>query len=107
MPFLTDDDYSTQIRTEIANVIGATGASRIQAELFAQSEMEGYINARFDAATVFSASGSDRSPVVIMYMIDITLYHCHSKIATRAIPKERQDRYEAAKTWLKMLARRP
>lgn len=104
MPFLTDDDYSVQMRQEIGAIIGATGTTRQMAELFAQSEMESYLRNRFDTAAIFSATGADRSPIVIMYMIDIAVYHLHSKLVSRNMPKERADRFMAAKEWLKMLA---
>lgn len=104
MPFLQDDDYAAQLRNEVAQIIGATGGTRQQAENMVQSVMEGYISTRYDATATFAATGSNRNPALIMYMIDMVVYLLHSKIATRAIPKERHDRNEAAMEWLKMLA---
>jgi hypothetical protein len=37
-------------------------------------------------------------------MIDIALYHIHSRIAPRNIPDLRVKRYDDAKKWLKMCA---
>lgn len=45
-----------------------------------------------------------RDAFVMMYLVDITLYHLHSKDATRLIPKIREDRYQDVKDWLKMVA---
>jgi phage gp36-like protein len=46
-----------------------------------------------------------RNPFVMMYLVDITLYHLHSKDASRLMPKVREDRYTDAQSWLKMVGR--
>jgi len=103
MPFLTDDDYDVQSRQELLAVIATSTVSREKAELMAQAMITEAINKRFDTAAIFSATGDDRSIIVIMYMIDLTLYILHSKTATRAMPKVREDRFTAAKEWLKLV----
>lgn len=50
------------------------------------------------------ASGDNRDQQLVMYLIDIALYHVHSRIAPRNIPDLRTRRYEAAIDWLKMCA---
>jgi hypothetical protein len=103
MPFLTDDDYDVQTRPELMQVIASSSVSRQQAELMAQATMTESLNKRFDTAAIFSATGDDRNIIVIMYMIDITLYILHSKTALRAMPAERKTRFDAAKEWLKLV----
>lgn len=103
MAFLTDDDYDVQTRQELLAVIAQSSLSREKAELMAQAQITEAINKRYDTVATFAATGDDRSIIVIMYMIDITLYHLHSKTATRAIPKIRETRFEAAKEWLKLV----
>lgn len=46
-----------------------------------------------------------RNPFIILKLVDITLYHLHSKDATRLMPKVREDRYQDAIDWLKMVGR--
>ncbi len=46
--------------------------------------------------------GDNRSQQLVMMMIDITLYHVHSRIAPRNIPALRGNRYDAAIKWLEM-----
>jgi hypothetical protein len=46
-------------------------------------------------------AGDNRNPLIVMYMIDVTLYHVLSRIAPRNIPPLRIDRYNAAVTALK------
>lgn len=48
------------------------------------------------------ALGDNRSQQLVMVIIDITLYHIHSRIAPRNIPELRVIRYQAAIDWLKM-----
>lgn len=55
--------------------------------------------------TDFWTAGDNRSPQIVMYMIDVLLYHIHARIPPRNIPQERHVRYEAAKAWLEMAAR--
>ena len=101
--FLTDEDYDAQIRNEVMAVVSSSAITRQKAELMAQSQMEESLNGRYKVGEIFSATGEDRNPIVMMYMIDLTLYHLHSKSATRMIPKIRLDRFDAAKEWLKLV----
>lgn len=49
--------------------------------------------------------GDNRDQQMVLYFIDITLYHVHSRIAPRNIPEIREKRYHAAIDWLVMCAR--
>lgn len=49
--------------------------------------------------------GYVRNQQIIVYIIDIVLYHIHARIAPRNIPELREDRYKSAIAWLKMAAR--
>lgn len=44
--------------------------------------------------------GDNRSHSLVMYVVDITLYHLHARISPRNIPELRASRYDAAKKWL-------
>jgi phage gp36-like protein len=104
MPFLTETDYSVQIRSEILTTVKNTDALP-KAELSAQAEMESYLRVRFDVANVFNKEDLERNPIVLMYLVDIVLYHLHTNISPRNIPELRGIRYEAAINWLKMVAK--
>jgi len=49
------------------------------------------------------AVGDTRNPLIVMYTVDIVLYHICSAIAPRQIPELRLSRYEAVKEWLKQM----
>lgn len=101
MGFLTEEDYSVQIRTEIKAVINQSNNSQEIAELTAEAEMVTYLKpAGYDVAAIFAAEGASRHKSIIKYMIDLVIYDLHSAIVTRAMPKTREDRFNAAMTWL-------
>ena len=49
--------------------------------------------------------GDNRNQQMVNYMIDIVLYHLHSRIAPRNIPDLRVKRYDDAVGWLKQCAK--
>lgn len=49
--------------------------------------------------------GDNRSQQLVTFLVDITLYHLHSRIAPRNIPDLRMKRYDDAKNWLKMVGK--
>lgn len=46
--------------------------------------------------------GDSRNALIVMYAIDILLYHIHSRLAGRQMPEIRIIRYEAALRWVQM-----
>jgi len=102
MNFLVDDDFTEyQVRAEVLAVLTISTSTLDVAELSAQEQMSSYLRARFDCVATFAAVSVARNPLVIMYMIDLILYHLHSNTASRVVPKNRHDRFDAAVAWLK------
>ncbi|MCD6017268.1 MAG: Carbohydrate-binding CenC domain protein [Bacteroidetes bacterium] len=62
--------------------------------------------------TAYWVKGDNRNQQIVMYMVDITLYHLHSRINPRQIPEVRMIRYDGANAfqsggaigWLKKVA---
>jgi phage gp36-like protein len=105
MAFLTADDYKELIQDDILqSVIESNDALRISAELKAEAEMTSYLNVRFDVPNIFNKEEAARNASVVMFMVDIVLYHLHSRINPGQIPQLRIDRYNEAKRWLEMVA---
>ncbi len=106
MPFLTTADYNTLIKdVTLTQVTGGSSAVQLQSGLAAQAEMESYRNQRFAVGQIFAQTGDSRSPLIVMYLLDIALYHMHSRITPRNIPEIRVDRYDSAIAWLKMVSK--
>jgi phage gp36-like protein len=107
--FLTADDYGLQIRTEICDLVTDGNSTLLEAAgLTAQTEMESYLRGRYDVEAIFTASQAvpakpdQRNRQVVMYLVDMALYHLHSRQNPRNVPQIRQDRYDHAISWLKM-----
>jgi hypothetical protein len=105
MPFLTRVDYGTAIQNNILDAIIATDSTIIDAaEIQAIEEMRGYLNSRYDVAAIFAATGSDRNPLIVMYVVAIALYNVHHRINPRKVPSHREAEYMRAKDWMMAVA---
>jgi hypothetical protein len=56
-------------------------------------------------ATTYWTQGDNRSQQLLTFLIDITLYHLHSRISPRNIPELRVKRYDDAIRWLKAVGK--
>jgi len=101
MAFLTEDDYRVQITDWVKDLISHDDTAILElAEQSAQEEMETYLNNRFDTALIFDPDQENRSQLIVMYMVDIALYHLHSNVTPSDVPEIRQIRYDSAIRWL-------
>ncbi len=101
MSFLTDDDFDVQTSEELRRVLLASKITQDTAENMATEQMSDYFRVRgYDIPAIFSATGANRNPMVIMYMIDLVLYHLSSKTPGRNVSETRQKRFDAAVEWL-------
>jgi phage gp36-like protein len=99
--FVDKSDILESIRENVLDNITTFDDAKFEAAIkFATSLMEGHLNARYDTAAIFNATGNDRNPVILTYCIDIVLYRLHSRINPRKIPKYRKDNYDDAMIWL-------
>jgi phage gp36-like protein len=105
MAFLNIEDYSGQVKQDVLALVSGSEPIRQSAELKAQSEMESYLRTRYDVVNIFNKTGSERVPVIVLYLIDMTLYHLHSNISPRNIPELRKERYDIAIDWLKRVSK--
>lgn len=104
--FINKQDYHKQIKAEVFDqVIDDSDQIRLDAQLAGQAEVESYLRGRFDVAQIFNKTGTARHPLVLLYLIDIVLYHIHSRINPINIPDIRQVRYDNAIDWLKKVAK--
>lgn len=102
--FIVKADYAEAIKTNVLDAITEVDDNKLDtAETRAIEEMKGYLNARYDVTNIFNKTGANRNPIILMYVIDMTLYHLHSRINPRKIPDHRKERYTAAKEWLMLV----
>lgn len=100
--YINPEDYDASIHREILDALIREDETLLEVcEDQAISEMRGYLSSRFDCDKIFSATGSERHPLVLMYAKDITLYHVFCIHNPQKISKIRIDRYERSLEWLK------
>ena len=74
--FVTDDDYSVVVGDDALKVISrASVENRANAELEAMEEISGYLRPVYDCAAIFGSEGDGRNRLIVMYTVDIALYH--------------------------------
>jgi phage gp36-like protein len=106
MAYLSETDYSKQIKSDsLIQIIGEDTSIRLAAELAAEAEIVSYLTHRYNISSELSKSGNNRNQQLVMFAVDIALYHLHSRINPRNIPQLRIDRYDSAIEWLKMAAK--
>ena len=106
MMFLEEADFRKQIRDDtLERIIGDDASILYDAERATLAEMESYLRVRFDVAQIWNKIGTARNALIVMYAVDILLYHIHSRIAPQQIPALRGIRYDSAIAWLKASAK--
>ena len=99
--FITDEDYRVVIGEQALKVVSQVSEeNRVNAETEAVEEIAGYLRPKDDTAAVFSASGSDRNRLVVMYVCDIAIYHMAASTPQKMGMEIRKERYERAIKWL-------
>lgn len=107
--FITKDDYDASMHKEILESLVRAGSDPDDDEIIeicedrAVTEMRGYMNKIYDVDAIFSAEGKDRNQLILMFAIDISLYHIFCIHNPYKISEIRKDRYKRAIEWLKMV----
>jgi len=105
MAYLNNSDFDLLIQdANLQQIINQNEGIRQQAELVAIGEARSYLIQKYLFDDELAKTGVDRDSQLLAYIIDLTLYHLHSRIAPRNIPQLRQTRYDNALAWLKMCA---
>ncbi len=105
--FINITDYDATIHKEILDSLLRKDSASYDPQIIeicedrAISEMRSYLNKAYDCDAIFSATGTDRHALILMFAIDITVYHIFCQHNPYKISKIRQDRYDRAIEWLK------
>ena len=107
--FITTQDYDASIHKEILDSLLRADAPSYDPQIVeicedrAIAEMRSYMNKTYDCDAIFSAVGSDRHQLVLMFAIDIAIYHIYCQHNPYKISPIRQQRYDRAIEWLRGL----
>jgi phage gp36-like protein len=106
LQFLTENDFKPLISDAVLEQVMRSNTPTLErAEMMAISEMSSFLNTRFKTEEIFSAVGNERNPVIIMYLIDMVLYHLYTSVSPRAINELRVNRYDNAMAWLNKITK--
>ncbi|MBR1467481.1 MAG: DUF1320 domain-containing protein [Bacteroidaceae bacterium] len=109
--FIETTDYDATIHREILDSLLRKDSASYDPQIIeicedrAIAEMRSYLNKSYDCDAIFSATGTDRHALILMFAIDITVYHIFCQHNPYKIAKIRQDRYDRAVEWLKGVMR--
>lgn len=99
--YIQTSELRTHLTEETVNVVSGGDDTLLTAAIDgAVVEAKGYLSA-FDVSSVFTASGSGRNPLLLIFIKDIAAWHFLNLCNAGADFKVRQDRYERAIAWLK------
>ena len=99
--FINPEDYKVVIGESAFRTISQADPSIVEnAGVEAVEEMSGYLRPVYDTGAIFSASGSDRNRLVVMYTADIALYHMSAALPQKMGSEVRKERYDRAIRWL-------
>ena len=108
--FLTIDDYKAVVDSRTLEVINQSDPENLlRAERYAVEEISGYLRAvesaktgvrPYDVAAAFAAEGEARNSQLVMYAVDVALYHLIAWLPQRIGFEIRETRYKRAIEWL-------
>lgn len=104
--FIELSDYDASIHGEILNALTRNDNAVVEiCEDRAIAEMSGYLSGRYDCGKLFTATGNDRNQLVLMMLLDITVYHIYCIHNPIKLSKMRKDRYDRAVEWMRAVKR--
>lgn len=107
MAFITEDDYTVLIRTEIKDILleNYSQTKLKTAENMGIAQVKKRLAGRYDINKIFTQTGDDRDSYIVMITLDCALYHLYTATAPNKIPAIRSERYQDALDWLRSVAK--
>ncbi|NPD91689.1 phage protein Gp36 family protein [Xylanibacter muris] len=105
--FINTEDYDATIHREILDSLLRKDSASYDPQIIeicedrAVMDMRSFLNKTYDCDTIFSATGDERHELILMFAIDISVYHIFCQHNPYKMSKIRQDRYDRAVEWLK------
>ena len=100
--FVELTDYDASIHRDILDALVREDETVIEVcEDRAIAEMRCYLSKRYDCNKIFAATGDNRNQLVLMMVIDMTVYHIFCIHNPQKLSQVRKDRYERAVEWMR------
>lgn len=109
--FIEVSDYDASIHREILDALLRTDSDFYDAQIIeicedrAIAEMRGYLSKTYDCDAIFSARCNDRHALILMFALDISIYHIFCQHNPYKMSPVREERYKRAIEWLKGIQR--
>lgn len=104
--FITKEDYKVVIGEAALGVLSRIEPANIaNAEAEAKEEICSYLRPKYDCEAIYKAEGEARNRLIVMYTVDVALYHLSASTQQRMGSEVRKERYERAIKWLEGVAR--
>jgi phage gp36-like protein len=101
MVWITENDLHTQIKPEhLVQLLGGDPTLLTKAEEAALEEAGSYLSSRYDVEAIWATTATARNAKLLQVVVDMVLYHLHSRLSSNQTPETRLMRYEAALDWL-------
>jgi phage gp36-like protein len=102
--FITSSDYDARIHSEILAALVRDDETVIEIiEDQSIALMRSYLNNRYDCDAIFSQTGNKRNNLIVMILLDITVYNIFCVHNPQKISQVTKDRYERAIEWLRQV----
>lgn len=105
--FISIEDYDASIHREILDSLLRKGTPGYDPQIVeicedrAVAQMRSYLNKIYDCDDIFAARGDERHPLILMFALDIAIYHIFCQHNPYKMSDIRKERYERAVEWLK------
>lgn len=104
--FLTTEDYTVVIGEQALRVFSQISTDNLHnAECEAIEEISSYLRPKYATSAIFSATGEQRNRLMVMYCVDVALYHLSASMPQKMGSEVRKERYERAIKWLEGVAK--
>jgi phage gp36-like protein len=104
--FITIEDYDARIHREILDALVRNDETVIEIiEDQSIALMRSYLNTRYDCDIIFAATGNDRNKLILMILLDITVYNIFCIHNPQKISQITRDRYDRALEWLRRVSK--
>lgn len=94
-------DIQKGIYPEVLNVLTRTEGNIDTAIEEAIEEVKAYLTARYDVATEFAKSGTNRNKLVVKLVREVALYNCYNISNPVNMPESRVQKYKDTISFLK------
>lgn len=105
--FITINDYDASIHRDILGALLRAESPEYDPQIIevcedrAIAEMRSHLSGTYNTDAIFSATGEDRHQLILMFALDIAIYHIFCLHNPYKMSKMREERYKRAIEWLK------